>query len=176
MSAYMLDKTHIDLIVHLALYGPSGAPVNPGASWYRPHFGNPAKRVEYENLNEVGQLLVTENLRSIQFRYPDTVSNPENAPGPSEAYWLEPYTYSDPRYRLTPIEGLKAIACYEYQSCEHPEWKDSNAKQFIDALRNSLIERVAGFDKAPWEWILDDTAPKRESTTWSLKSTHALSR
>ena len=54
------------------------------------------------------------------------------------------------------VEALKALDCYEYQSCEHPEWETSEAFEFCRAMRNLLIGCLPGYDAAQWEW---DDAP-----------------
>jgi hypothetical protein len=46
---------------------------------------------------------------------------------------------------------LKAISCYEYQSCEHPGWRKSEAHAFCEALRDMAIGCLPGYDDAPWE-------------------------
>ena len=46
---------------------------------------------------------------------------------------------------------LKALACYEYQACEHAEWPTSEAYQFCEALRRRAIPRAPGYDAAEWE-------------------------
>jgi hypothetical protein len=57
-----------------------------------------------------------------------------------------------PRKLPDAIQALKLIACYEYQSCEHPEWPKSDAKDFCDSLTRALVRVVPGYDAAPWEW------------------------
>ena len=50
------------------------------------------------------------------------------------------------------IEACKAIDCYEYQSCEHPGWRDSGAKAFCERLRSALIGAMHGYEEAEWHW------------------------
>jgi hypothetical protein len=52
--------------------------------------------------------------------------------------------------RLDPVVVLKQIDFYEYQSCEHPEWEDSEAYQFVNALRLRWIKNLPGWYDAPW--------------------------
>jgi hypothetical protein len=51
----------------------------------------------------------------------------------------------------SPAAVFKALDCYEYQSCEHAEWEDSEAKSFCDALRKRAGTKVPGYEEAPWE-------------------------
>lgn len=106
-------------------------------------------------------MLAMENWASINHRYPDTVGHPENAPGPIDCYWLD-YSYSNPRYKMTAPEALQAISCYEYQSCEHPGWHDSEAARFCDALRKSCIAQLDGISDAPWTWTDEHVAERRQ--------------
>lgn len=172
MSAFMVDKVHIDLLVKTAIHGPrqmeghwepirwfdldpvalrvmAEADANYfGSPFYRAH----SRQAHPEDADRIGQMLVDENLRSIHARYPDTVDRPEGTPGPIVRYWEAPYTYTKHHYRLTVPEALQALRCYEYQSCEHEGWPASEAYQFCDALRAQLIAHLPGMDKAPWEW------------------------
>ena len=187
MSAFMVDKVHLDLLVSVALDGPSGRPVNPGNAWNRPSWPD----VEFSELESepfelvgahfrhldrcdiayggakgftpdmLGQMLMSENLASIHYRYPDTISQPEGTPGPVAQYWTEPYAFASPGYRLTAVEALSALACYEYQSCEHPGWRTSEAFRFCDALRQALIHHLPGMNEAPWGWSERHLAERR---------------
>src|ERR1700746_2319525 len=146
MSAWMVSKTHIDLIVATAFRGPKNAP--RGWSQMRPYFAD--HQLSVEALDRLGEELVKENLSSIHSRYPDTVSNPEGVPGPIAQYWLEEYIFPDSTPALTAVEALKALDCYEYQSCEHPEWEQSIAFKFCSSLRHALISTLPGYESAPW--------------------------
>jgi hypothetical protein len=164
----MVDKRHIDLLVSLAVRGPKGRALRPD-TWYTLRWHtlyrlrglgmDELKRVTREATDEdadrIGQMLVSENLKSIQYRYPDTVDDPQNAPGPIEQYWHQPYHWdawlgSGPK--ASAVEGLKAIDCYVHQACEHPGWDHSEARLFCEALRRALIGQLPGYDEAPWEW------------------------
>ncbi len=103
-------------------------------------------------MNELGDMLVKENLSSIHSRYPDTLTDPAGTPGPIKQYWLQPYEFRTPKRKMSVVEALKALDCYEYQSCEHEEWEKSEARQFCDTLRHSLIGCLDGYNQAPWEW------------------------
>lgn len=149
MSAFMVSKEHIDALVETALFGPTGLQCG---TWFVPYFGKPSKKLYPENASELGEMLVKENLSSIHFRYPDTVTNPDNTPGPIEQYWLTEYQFHGGKH-LSIIEALKAIRCYEYQSCEHPEWEMSAAKQFCESFTNTLISVLPGYDQAEWEIV-----------------------
>ena len=46
---------------------------------------------------------------------------------------------------------LGAINCYEYQACEHPGWKASEARSFCEALTARMIHMLPGYGNGPWE-------------------------
>lgn len=161
MSAWMVDKVHIDLLVDVALRGPRDA-----RGWMRPSWDG--RTLSFDQADALGDALVRENLSSIHARYPDTETKPENTPGSIEQYWLTPYTFAPPlpgdqRYRMTVVEALKSVACYEYQSCEHHEWEGSQVAEFCDQLRGSLIAVLPGWDAAPWGWDAEAVAKARRA-------------
>lgn len=75
----------------------------------------------------LGQELWHENHLSVNYRYD------ENTPTPT-------YVLRTSEAPLHPVAVLKAIGCFDYQSCEHEGWEDSRACQLLTALRTSLIE------------------------------------
>ncbi len=140
MSAFIVNKAHIDALMALA-----------GNEFLRPNefFGAPPDYARARDL--LGQMLVNECLASVKYRYPKVTD--DALPGPNDPYWLRPYVWPVLIGRTpTPVEGLKLISCYEYQSCEHPGWETSKAKEFCERLRPYLITKLPGYAEAPWEW------------------------
>ena len=184
MSAYMVDKVHVDLMIAVALEGPrdNHAPRGAwlGVRWladdlddieaasatsdeYVRRLNEARRQIGPGSADDVGRFLVAENLRSIRHRYPDTAQRPEATPGPADPYWKNDYAYRDPGYRLSVVEALKAIDCYEYQACEHPEWRRSEARRFCDSLRGSVVGALPGYWQANWSWsALDVAAAERD--------------
>jgi hypothetical protein len=157
MSAYVVGKEHIDALVRLASEGPAGYHGGPGGAWGGYYYvadadapiGARAVNVK-EDRNRVGQMLVSENVESVWHRYPDDKSI-DSLPGPVDKSDLMAYVYERGRH-LTAIEGLVALSGYEYQSCEHPGWRSSEAYTFVDWLRGALIHRLPGYAEADtWE-------------------------
>jgi hypothetical protein len=149
MSAFMVCKSHIDQLVNVAYYGPKKVPIQSD-HWYRPYFRD--RELNNDQLNDLGEMFVKENLSSIHSRYPDTLTILDDTPGPRKQYWLAPYVFERPSRRMTAVEALKAISCYEYQSCEHEEWERSEAHRFCETLRDSLITKLPGYEKAAWTY------------------------
>jgi len=153
MSAFIVSDKDIDALLRYALAYPSGQlrwfePCEPGDGdyqrgqpWGRTAVANAQTRVReitHENASHVGRMLLLENMRSVSHRYDDPLELPT-------------YEYNAMQApSLTPVEVLKIIACYEYQSCEHPGWQHSQAKAFCSALRHKMISHLPGYDEAPW--------------------------
>jgi len=95
-------------------------------------------------------MLLDENVRSVSYRYSNTPIT--NLPGKTDAEYLLPFVFHPILRVPKPVEILKMLDCYEYQSCEHPGWEHSEAKVFCNALRHRAIRLLPGYDEAPWEW------------------------
>lgn len=167
MSAFMVNKVHIDQLVSLAILGPVGEarPDRWGTlRWYTVpslrgrtigQHNDVLREARRENADDIGAMLMHENLRSLEYRYPDILDGGQ-VPGPVHEYWHDAYTYQRPRRQATAVEGLKAIDGYTYQSCEHDEWDTSEALQFCEALKDALISCLDGYNEAPWTWQQKD--------------------
>lgn len=91
--------------------------------------------------------LLSENLASLSYRYPDDK--------PSHAASFDTYAPIEAAERIAVMETpklhiIKLCHHYAYQSCEHPGWKDSNAKRIIDAVEAHAVHHLPGYDAAPW--------------------------
>src|SRR5581483_9476890 len=158
MSAWLVSKRHVDVLVSAALQFPQhgsklrfrirDVPTKPsdyakGEPWGPTAiktFNERMTEVTRTNASDVGQMLWTENHKSLRHRYTDA----------DESWPAEQYDFAEIHGRLDPVVVLKAIDCYEYQSCEHPEWEESAAYSLCDALRRVAIARLPGYESAPW--------------------------
>lgn len=145
MSAYVLDKSHIDVMVTAGIDSMprlQGSPLRWW--WWCGGVGDDAMRrsesLRLESADRVGQMLWNENHVSVNHRYSEETKCPT-------------YTYS-PKRGFEPVAVLKAIDCYEYQSCEHGGWDTSEARAFCDALRRRMIQLLPGYNDAAWS--IDD--------------------
>ena len=143
MSAFVVGKEHINKILTAALSS------RYGAMYY--YYNEVSHKVNDETINAIGQMLLDENVKSVMYRYKD--SQLTDLPGKTNAEWLIPFKYEVELSALSGIQIIKLIRCLEYQSCEHPEWKTSEAKIFLDALTIRQYERIPGYDDAKWEWV-----------------------
>lgn len=150
MSAYVLDKAHIDFLVTAAIRINEGT-VYGAISWCAP-FVDERRQADERAANLIGAMLWTENKQSVAYRYQDNELERTRDSHDYEHAW------SDFRPSRDALKVLKALACYEYQSCEHPDWSKSEAKRFCDALRNAAIHRIPGYEEAEG-WAIHDPAP-----------------
>lgn len=118
MSAFIVSTDHIDAIVTYA--GTHG--------------------ISRRSPTELGQILLTENAKSVASLYQEGMSN-EGA-----AYVFR--TFTKP---LSAVAILKACDCLEYQSCEHDSWADSIARSILDSIRVAAIKQLPGYADAAWE-------------------------
>jgi hypothetical protein len=155
MSAFQVSNGHIDRLVALALYGPkerSSRYAGGDIGWYPPSWmrHNQHRSVDDRSADSVGQMLADTNLRSIHARYPDTVDG-ENVPGSIFEEWRVPYEFPVTTERVTALEGLLAIDCYEYQACEFDEWPQSEAQSFCHSLRDCLCSSLIPEGSRGWD-------------------------
>jgi hypothetical protein len=106
--------------------------------WGARRYGAIPFSLERKTDTDLGRLLWRENMRSLAARYGDEEKD------------LAEYCYQRPDRDFTLAELLKLAHCYEYQSCEHDEWKESDALAFCRSLREALESKVPGYDAAPW--------------------------
>lgn len=127
MSAYVVSAKHLAYIgVALARSRNPGHPA-------------PSQVVE------LARPLAEENIRSVAYRYSEEGEPIEPL---MEKVAVEAEKLSSAK--LEPVQLLKAIACLEYQSCEHPEWAASKVKKELNELRHYTIGHLPGYDKAEW--------------------------
>lgn len=145
MSAFLVPRHHIDLIVRAYDKGPRDS--SGQVSWrrYGGHFVRDGEygHEEYMTPQDVGIMLYEANVESIKARYPD-----------DPVMWEagnEPYEYKAPREGLTIAETFKALHCYEYQACETPDWLTSDAHEFCQFLAKRIATVLPGYDEASWE-------------------------
>lgn len=163
MSAFLVSKPHIDALVYAAL-----SRRRCGLSWYdcdpvalEAQFTSSLdyfavlhvhhREARHEDADRLGRMLWQENLASVTARYPDDASGERPGPCGLTDEQIAAYTYTSPRTRLEPVAILKALHCYEYQSCEHDGWRGSEAYQFCQALQAAMISALPGYDEADWE-------------------------
>lgn len=152
MSAFIVGKEHIDYLVHAARHTDTR---------YRNHGATLDARVT-DHADIIGRLLWQENVASVAYRYADSAfldGTLSGLPGPCDFDHETLNLYACPVWAppFNPVVALKALQCYEYQSCEHPTWRESDAFRFCEALKDTLIAYLPGYDAAPWEIEADSS-------------------
>jgi len=151
MSAWIVSKSHIDALVLLGvrLPYPTASPLRWSRS-YDTWDSDTTCQLNTETQDQVGKMLVECCVASVSYRYED--SDLEcGLPGPIDTYYKRAYAWDPVTVCPSAVEGLKLISCYEYQSCEHPEWMASEGRSFCHALRDKLIMELPGYEAADWE-------------------------
>ena len=152
MSAYVVDAEHITALVVAGL-------VADDLSWLErdlePELAEPGvsftmaqveraqelrRTLEPESADRVGAMLWAQNVTSVNYRYSEDELE-DFYQAPADLLWR----VQAARARLDPARVLGAIGCYEYQSCEGPGWRESEAYQYVEALRRVWIRRLPGY-------------------------------
>lgn len=132
MSAFILDHEHINVLVQA--YAKD--------SLYLSH-----QMSDLSHWDELGQLFIDLNTTSVNARYNET-SEPAT------------YRYAIPRKIYEPVEVLKAIQSFRYQSCEVEGAEDTKAWKQLADLEQAQIHCLDGYEDAEWE-IRAPRAPER---------------
>lgn len=134
MSAWIVTKNHIDTLVSWAFN--TRTPV--------------ARALGYEDRDALGRLLWAENLRSVSGRYPGDVSGGRPGPVGFTDEQVTTYTFAPPRPFKSTVpyyvdfdpssacHALKQAECYDYQSCESPDYRETPAGILMQHLITAL--------------------------------------
>ena len=165
MSAYLVNKDHIDLLCSAAEWVDSfhlytrneprtlemwdatdPARFDNGRT-LRLHAGNNA-----DVLQLIGLELIAANVASLKARYDDAETMLDD--------YVTNYQYSRIDRDLCSIEtALAAISGYEYQACETETWTQSFAYDYCNALRRQLCNKIANMSDG---WNYERPANMRE--------------
>lgn len=161
MSAFIVSVTHIRALVTVASKDTYGQiPPLPGdfirkwpaafPAFLQPPFGTkspdwlehlisaPMQRGWSGFEDELGRALWLANLESVNYRYREK--------GGAE----EIMAFKFAPVRLPMVDIIKACHCFDYQSCEIPDWDTAWAKQASAAIREIAIRLLPGYEAAPW--------------------------
>jgi len=137
VSAYMVPKGHIDVLVSAARQGRDrlrwwdtdpAVHVANGETFSLEFVREHMRELTDDNLGLVGAMLLNENRLSVNHRY-------------REDEIEEPYLFRETE-GYPPKVVLTAISGYEYQACEHPGWFTSEARQFCESLRDKMCGKL----------------------------------
>ena len=132
MSAFIVNDYHINALLNYAL--------NLHERIHVPRLQiEISGSISDEQLSAIGQILLDENYRSVNYRYAEKT---------------KPHEFKFKRDYFThrkPVEILKACNCIDYQSCETDDYYQSKAAKIIDTIRAYAISNLPGYDTAAWE-------------------------
>lgn len=145
MSAWIVSKEHVDLLVTAGLMFPQ----HGNLRWSTEPDTHKPTELERENATDAVRMLWLENFASVDHAYGD--EDDRELPGADVTLpQIQRAVFRPINGTLDPVVVLKALQSYEYQSCEHPGWSKSQARRFCEALREAAIDRLPGYDEAPW--------------------------
>ncbi|HKS21852.1 MAG TPA: hypothetical protein VJZ76_03555 [Thermoanaerobaculia bacterium] len=156
MSAWIVSAHHIDALAHAATRSsnlfPDGLSYVIAGRWKT-----------CSDPQATGRLLLATCVASVASRYAHKADKllPGARVRPQMYLYLPPAAFS-------PVELLKAIDCYEYQSCEYAGWPRSEARALCAALRHRLIRELPGYHAAPWG-IEDDARAGTQKRAQTVK-------
>lgn len=136
MSAFVVSHDHIDALLTWA--------VDHKVTYWNKLDGVHVEITKW-NATEIGQVLLAENERSVEHRYPSG-----DLPG-TEGETFDAYTFRrfDEPGILTPVSMFKALACFDYQACETDDYEGSLAWRIINAIRSNVVYALPGWDDSP---------------------------
>lgn len=126
MSAFIVSDNHINAIVSWA-----------SANGY-------GRRMMTAELQATGSMLMAENCKSVGNRYADEHTKASCADA------LKMYRYKLDTRNRSAVEIIKACDCLAYQSSESQDWQTSDAKRFLDEVKQRAISKLAGYTDAAW--------------------------
>ena len=127
MSAFLLSDKHLGTLADAVLNYDIG--------------GYVARRDRQEALAEVANLLKAQNINSINARY-----NEQTHLSVWDGSFLNSTT------DITPLQLLKMIASYNYQSCESDDWDKTEAYSLMKELEHrTAFDLTADVDINYWD-------------------------
>lgn len=156
MSAYLCDPTHIGrLAAQLCRDRETRSWVDRRLREYAGQATTPVQ-LHSRMVAAVAVVLAAENVASVAYLYPDDAEG--DRPGPTgiatdaeylalcatEALRAEREFATTPLGNTGPAQIFAACDCYDYQSCEHPGWRDSLAASFLYRIRKNLWQSIPG--------------------------------
>ena len=145
MSAFVVDTADINLIVSAAIALEVWAPARPDIAALRaaeplrntPFL--PAFAIDLQNATTIGKILLAENIRNVEARYPNMPSTERGG----YAQLLAAFTYSKPAKPLDNTAAARALASLDYQCSETDAYDLSEARGIIRAIGFSLMCRLS---------------------------------
>lgn len=108
------------------------------------------------SVQEIGEILLNENIESIRFRYPDDRENYMGFEIDERAAFLRPAL----------VQIVKAANCLEYQSCEHNDYQQSEAYRMTKAVSALALRLLSIAEKRLWSEDTIYNHPDYDRCAW----------
>ncbi len=131
MSAFVCSDYHVSILaVYGARKGQYGTIRAEGRDWADPR--------------EIFAVLMQQNIRSVQHRYPDHNGQADKFGdcGRFDKVAIE--------RGHSPVEVIKAAHCLEYQSCETDDYLETLAYKLLQQIKRRAEHNLSGYDSAKW--------------------------
>lgn len=130
MSAFICSQQMISNLIRFEVVKNRFTPtVHDGVRTYNLTLTN--------DCTDLGQLLLTANFDSVNYRY-------------REAEPCPVFVYQPKVVAHSVVQQIKHLRCLDYQCCEVPDWDKSRAYRAICSLLFSAVNYLPGFDEAKW--------------------------
>lgn len=125
MSAFIVSDKLLNVILTMAV-------VKNASYYWKPN--NMRVDISRKNASEIGQKLLDENFRSVNYRYRENDK--------AERFEYRAVRSDD----YSAVDVLKAINCLDYQSCETDDWSESEAWAILDGIKDTMIRNLPGYE------------------------------
>jgi hypothetical protein len=133
MSAYLLDSNDFAVIAQYA-----------GEAKRCPYFYNldSKSEIEVENVPALAVLLAQENIKSLEHRYPGQPAGGFLTQGQTVTDFLLEVSQKSRRLQghLDLAHVKRILFSYDYQSCEHPDYHQSDAHHVVRVIKDQLLD------------------------------------
>ena len=138
MSAYICNPEHIGVLAAYAMRGSI------------------TKERIFE-VQELAKLLMSENIRSVAYRYPNDEDGCRGYEGMKDKLLIRAAVDDAARFLqngtwLPALHIIKLCDALEYQSCETPDYEHSFAYRQLMKIKSIAICNLPGYDEAPWSY------------------------
>jgi hypothetical protein len=170
MSAFVVGTDHIDYLVTATLQwhgrhavetlgltpDQADAVTAAGGTVEHGFYGAQWRPDRYPDA--LGRLLLGENITSVRHRYPGEPDT--DLPGPRPWVAAHQYTYRIVPYALLDAaQVIRAIECWQYQTCEYTDHEHAPGWAFTEQLYRVAVARLMGDrNDLAWEWSRPDPA------------------
>ena len=109
---------------------------------------------DMNNVVIVAKELLAENYKSYNYRYSEAGSFPLDLSkwvieGGYNMWLLRDYCV-ELLNKYSTVEKLKLVMHYQYQACEHINWKETRPIEISNDAKDKLIGQLPSYEGAPW--------------------------